>query len=359
MILTYKYRIKDSSARKILRQRAIAVNQVWNYCNALQRESLDRYKSGRKVGRWLTRFDLGCLTAGSSKVVGIHAHTIGEVCRQFAASRNKSQGRLRFRASFGTKRSLGWIPFKKETRQIDGNSVTYMGQKFRFYGNKRRPLPDNARGGAFVEDARGRWYVTFYCEVASLPTGVGKTGIDLGLKALGTCSNGDVIPAIQHYRRYEAALATAQRAGNKHRAKAIHAQIANARRDQLHKASCKIARENSLIVVGNVNAAKLKKTRMAKSVSDAGWSMFRTMLRYKASRHGATFIEADERFTSQLCSECGSISGPKGIAQLGIRYWECSECGAPHDRDVNAAKNILNVALSAQRRVDESRRDAA
>ena len=95
--------------------------------------------------------------------------------------------------------------------------------------------------------------------------------------------------------------------------------------------------------------------KMAKSVSDVGWSMFRTMLHYKASMHGATFIEADERFTSQLCSECGSISGPKGIAQLGIRRWECSECGASHDRDVNAARNILRAGQSTLPHADESR----
>ena len=95
--------------------------------------------------------------------------------------------------------------------------------------------------------------------------------------------------------------------------------------------------------MGNVNAARLAKTSMAKSVLDAGWSSFRNMLRYKAMRHGAWFEEVNESFSSQLCSACGCLpaSRPKGIAELGIRQWVCSDCGAEHDRDVNSALNLL------------------
>ena len=107
---------------------------------------------------------------------------------------------------------------------------------------------------------------------------------------------------------------------------------------------------------GDVNSKQLAKTRMAKSVLDAGWSTFRAMLKYKS----AGYMEVDEKFTTQTCSHCGALppERPKGIAGLGIRHWECSECDASHDRDVNAAKNILIAALSAQRRGDESRRAA-
>jgi putative transposase len=100
-----------------------------------------------------------------------------------------------------------------------------------------------------------------------------------------------------------------------------------------------------LIVVGNVKAAKLAKTQMAKSVLDAGWSMFRNQLRYKASRHGARYVEADERWTSATCSSCHARSGPKGIAGLRMRDWGCCECGVVHDRDLNAALNILSLGL--------------
>jgi putative transposase len=148
-------------------------------------------------------------------------------------------------------------------------------------------------------------------------------------------------------------LAVAQRAGNKRRATAIHGHIANARKDFHHKLSTRLAREYAFIAVGNVNAKNLAKTRMAKSVLDAGWSTFRNMLRYKA----ATFAEVDERFTTQTCSQCGALppERPKGIAGLGIREWDCSECGASHDRDVNAARNILRAARSAAGPVEGSR----
>ena len=348
MLLTFKYRIKDATAGKRLNRHAIACNQVWNYCCQIQREAKARWKAGR-VGRWPSAFDLIKLCTGSASDLGLHSDTVQTICRQFAVSRDQHRRCPRFRASFGSKRALGWIPFVKRAVQIDGSRVTYLKHPFHFW--KSRDIGGEIRAGAFVQDARGRWYVTFQCEVADdLPTGNGSIGIDLGLKSLATCSDGEKIPALRHYRQYEAILAVQQRAGNKRRAKAIHARIANARRHHLHEQSTRLVRENAMIVVGNVKPAKFAKTRMAKSVLDASWTSFRHMLRYKASRHGAVFIETDERWTSQTCSCCGSIprSSPKGMGAIGVRRWECSDCGADHDRDVNAAQNILRVGLERQ-----------
>lgn len=358
MILTYKYRIKDNSARKTLRRHAYAVNQVWNYCNAVQRDVESRYRAGGPKRKWPTHFDLQKLTKGTSKLLAIHAQTVGSVCEQFAKSRDKAKHSLRFRASGGARRALGWIPFQKQSRQVENNTITYLGKQFRWFGDKRRPLPETAKGGAFVEDALGRWHVCFHVEVAEdRPTGNAKIGIDLGLKSMAACSDGATIEAPRIYRRHEQRLAVAQRAGNKRRAKAIHAKIKECRKDFIHKATAKIARENALIAVGNVNSSTLAKTRMAKSVLDAGWSMFRAQLRYKASRHGAVYLDINEKFTTQTCSQCGALppERPKGIAGLGIRAWDCSSCGASHDRDVNAARNILALALSVERPVEESR----
>ncbi|MBA2412688.1 MAG: IS200/IS605 family element transposase accessory protein TnpB, partial [Burkholderiaceae bacterium] len=162
----------------------------------------------------------------------------------------------------------------------------------------------------------------------------------------------------QFYRGLAVMLATAQRAGNKRRARAIHAKIKNARNDFLHKITTQLAKDYALIAVGDVNRKQLAKTRMAKSVLDAGWSTFRQQLAYKA----VGFVEVDEKFTTQTCSCCGSVSSnarPRGIAGLSKRDWECSDCGANHDRDVNAARNILARALSAQRLVGESRGSVA
>jgi transposase, IS605 OrfB family, central region len=235
--------------------------------------------------------------------------------------------------------------------------VTYLGKTHKLFGTKRRPIPENAGGGCFVEDARGRWYVCFQVEInKDREHGLGKVGIDLGLKTLATLSNGQKIENLRPYRKLEEKLGIAQRAHNKKRVQAIHAKIKNVRQDYLHKESTKLIKENQLIVVGNVNAVSLRKTRMAKSVYDAGWSTFRSMLNYKASRHSAMYLEVNEKFTTQTCSSCGAIpdSRPKGIAGLGIREWVCSSCGISLDRDINAAQNILKLGLSVQPLVEEN-----
>jgi IS605 OrfB family transposase len=348
MMLTFKYRVKDATTGKHLNRHAWACNQVWNYCVATQREAERRWKAGMKV-RWSSAFDLIKLCTGSAAELGLHSDTVQTICRQFAASRDAHRRCPRFRASGGPKRALGWVPFISRAIRVDGPRITYLKRPFYFW--KSRDLGGDIRAGSFVQDARGRWYVTFQCEVADdLPVGNGRIGIDLGLKAVATCSDGTTVPALRHYRQYEAALGIQQRAGNKRRVAAIHAKIANARRHHIHEWSTKLARENQLIVVGNVSSTKLAKTRMAKSVLDASWAILRSQLRYKASRHGAVYVEADERWTSQTCSCCGSISSssPKGMGALGIRRWECSDCGADHDRDVNAAQNILRVGLERQ-----------
>ncbi|HKJ61742.1 MAG TPA: transposase [Hyphomicrobiales bacterium] len=354
MILNYKYRIKDATTAKHLARHARACNFVWNYCCEIQRSAERRRKGGMNV-RWPSGYDLIKLCTGSGALLGLHSDTVQTVCRQFAAARDAKRKCPRFRASIGPKRALGWLPFIPRAVQIDGSQVTYLKRRFWFWRSRDIPL-DGFKSGCFTQDARGRWYVVFQCEVAdNLPAGTGEIGIDLGLKTLATCSDGSIVPALRHYRKYQAALAIQQRAGNKRRVRAIHAKIANARKHQIHEATTRIARGNALIVVGNVNAAQLAKTRMAKSVFDASWSMFRNQLRYKASRHGAAYVDANERWTSQTCSRCGEIpdSSPKGMGALGIRHWNCSGCGASHDRDVNAARNILRVGQERLAPVEE------
>jgi putative transposase len=356
-ILTYKYRLKDRHARQSLTAHAYACNQVFNWCVAEHRDAQARYAAGAPRRRWPRPFDLATRCKGAGPMLGVHQQTVQSVCDQFVKSRDQHKRCPKFRASFGLKRALGWVPFQRQSRQVEGNSVTYRGKRYRFFGAKRRPLPPAAKGGAFVEDAMGRWFVCFYVEMdATSGAAAGEIGVDLGLKSLATTSNGEVIENPRHLRAYAERLAVAQRAGNRRRATALHAKIGNVRRDFHHKLSTRLAREHAFIAVGDVNAKRLAKTRMAKSVLDAGWSSFRAMLRYKAE----TYVEVDERFTTQTCSSCGCLppERPKGIAGLGIRAWDCSACGESHDRDVNAARNILRLARSVPRHADESRRAA-
>ena len=209
------------------------------------------------------------------------------------------------------------------------------------------------RAGSFCEDSRGRWYLNVQVKIPELvgpvlPTSSAVVGLDLGLKTCATASDGAKIVG-RFYRGLECKLGIAQRAGKKQRTRAIHAKIGNQRKDMLHKFSTTMVGANAAIFVGDVASAKLVKTKMAKSTLDAGWAMLKTMLEYKSHQAGIVFEEVNESYTTQTCSCCGIIpaSGPKGRAGLGIREWVCSECNAVHDRDVNAARNIL--ALGHQR----------
>jgi IS605 OrfB family transposase len=340
MILTYKYRIRDKHAAELNRQ-ARAVNTVWNYCNEAQRHVL-------RWDRWLSGFDLARLTAGVSKELDIHSHTVQRVCRAYAdARRVHGKPWLRWRG----RKSLGWVPFNTAHVAFDGKRFTFRGVSYETMHLRDLPSGIKIGAGSFNQDSRGRWYINCPVDVGCADRApVTRIGIDLGLKDLATLSTGDKIGVPQFYRKSEARLAVVQRARKTpKRVRAIHAKIANRRKDFLHKASAKIATQFGLIVIGDVSPKKLAKTRMAKSVHDAGWADLKRMLSYKSIRNGGSALEVSEAMTSQVCSTCGALplSRPKGIADLGIREWTCDDCGTVHDRDVNAARNILRTGLCA------------
>ena len=341
MISVYRYRVKSLTG--LLNKQSRACNFVWNFCNDRQKDAL---RFGR---RWHTGFDLNKLTAGSSKELGLHSGTVNAVCEQYAKSRSqKKRPCLRYRG----KKSTGWVPLKGRELKREGNAFRFAGSTFRVFNSRALPDGKIKDGTNFSRDSQGNWFLNIVIEVDAVAAGIRQpikgVGIDLGLKDFAALSTGEKIEAQRIYRGAEKALAVAQRAGKKRRVSAIHAQIKNRRNDFHHKLSTRIVREFDYIAVGNVNAAGLAKTTMAKSVLDAGWSSFRSQLAYKAVRHGAWFEEVNESYTTQTCSDCGVLpdSRPKGIAGLGIRNWVCSECGGVHERDVNAAKNILNKFAS-------------
>ena len=334
MIVVYRYRVK--SLNGLLNKQSRAVNYVWNFCNDTQKHAL---KWGK---RWPTGFDLNVLTTGSSKELGIHSGTVNATCEQYAKSRKQfNRPFLRYRG----KKSLGWVPMKGRDLKREGDAFRFAGNTFRVFNSRPLPAGKIRDGTNFSQDRRGNWFLNIVidvdCAQARLP--IDAVGVDLGLKEFACLSNGEKIGNPKFFRSLEEKLAKAQRANKKRLAKTIHAKISNGRADFLHKLSTRIVREFDFIAVGNVNAARLAKTKMAKSVLDASWSSFRSMLAYKSVREGAWYEETDERFTSQVCSSCGALpdSRPNGIADLGVRHWVCSDCGAVHDRDVNAALNIL------------------
>jgi putative transposase len=345
MILTYRYRVKDKTSAKHLRRMAGAVNFAWNFCCATQREAQRRHK------QWPSRFDLVRLMTGASTELGVHSDTLGTIARQFVDSRKAAKHCPTWRSR--KRGTLGWVPFNAARAfriDPDSGSVIVLGRKYRMWFSRPIPADAKIKTACFAEDARGRWYFNIQVEVAEAAAKAGSAiAIDLGLKDLATLSDGRKIEMPAFYRRHEARLALAQQRGQKRRATALHAKVKNSRKHFLHEHSTRIVREHSRVIVGDVNAAGLAKTRMAKSVLDAGWSMFRTMLQYKCLEAGAAFEVVSEYLSTQACSDCGAIGGPRGLEGLGIRHWSCSGCGSLHDRDVNSARNLL-ISAGAERR---------
>ena len=312
-----------------------AVNFVWNYCNDAQKHAVSWNK------KWLSGFDLNYLTASSAKELKLNAQTIQAIGQQYAKSRMQHKKPwLKYRG----KKQLGWVPLKGQSIRVDGDDFIFAGNVFRVFNS--RPIPENANikdGTNFSRDNRGRWYLNVVVEAPDCPvkTGTESVGIDLGLKDFAVLSTGEKIEAPRIFRKYQACLGKLQRANKKRSTKKIHDKIKNSRKDFHHKLSTSLVNKYNTIFVGNVNSSKLVKTKMAKSVLDAGWSSFKTMLTYKSIRNGVNYLEVDEKFSTQTCFVCGSLTGPKGLTGLNKRIWKCVECNSTHDRDVNSAKNIL------------------
>ena len=216
-----------------------------------------------------------------------------------------------------------------------------------------RDLPSEPSSVTIIKDAAGRYFASFVVETSDepLPESQFEVGIDLGLTSFAVCSDGRVIDSPKFLRRAERKLRKAQQdlsrkqKGSKNRTKArvrvakAHARVADSRKDWAHKLSTTLIRENQAIYVEDLCVTGLARTRLAKSVHDAGWGMFVRMVEEKAARYGRTVVKVDRFFpSSQLCSVCGAKDGPK---PLSVREWTCRGCGAVHDRDLNAAKNIL------------------
>ena len=212
-------------------------------------------------------------------------------------------------------------------------------------------------------DAAGRYFVSLLCDdaVAAKPAAQGRVGIDLGLTHFAILSSGEKVAAPNTFRRNETKLAKLQRRlakktrGSNRRKKAklkvarLHAKIADSRRDFLHKLSTRLINENQVIAVESLSVSNMQKNRcLSKSISDASWSEFLRQLEYKALWYGRELIGIDKWYpSSKRCSECG-YTMPK--MPLNVRQWTCPECGAIHDRDVNAARNVLAAGLAVSAR---------
>jgi putative transposase len=224
-----------------------------------------------------------------------------------------------------------------------------------------RDLPSVPSSVTVIREPDSRYYASFVVEreATPLPPSGREVGIDLGLASLAVTSDGEVIPNPRFLRTKERKLGrvqhalsrkqkgSANRTKARHRVAVLHRKVREARLDHAHKTALKLVRDNQAVYTEDLAVSGLARTKLAKSVADAGWSQLLRLIEEKAAQYGRTFARIG-RFepTSQVCSACGAKDGPK---PLHVRSWACAACGTVHDRDVNAARNIL-----AARRADKS-----
>ena len=254
-------------------------------------------------------------------------------------------------------------------------AATYIGTAFKWDGHSltlakmdeplhivwSRPLPKGCKPTTVTvtKDTAGRYFVSILVEedIASLPVVNKQVGLDLGLKSMVITSDGEHVGNPQYFRQDEKKLAKAQRRlakkkkGSKNRAKArlkvakIHAKIADRRWDYQHKLSTRIVHENQVICIESLSVKNMVKNHsLASSISDVGWSEFTRQLEYKAKWYGRTLIKIDKWYpSSKRCHCCGHVLDSLSLDE---RFWLCPECKTFHDRDINAAKNVLAAGLA-------------
>ncbi len=352
---TLKLRIKDKHADQ-LNKLASSVNFVWNYVNELS------FKHLKRTGHFFSAYDIATYVKGSGELLNLHSQTLQAITETHAKSRKQfKKAKLNWRTNNpkAKRKSLGWIPFKKTA--IKYLDVKKAGKKalkstLQLSLSKGQKLTIDVWDSynlalytintcELVQDSRGLWYACVTVkEHPQVICGSGQVGIDLGCKDSATTSNADKL-TVKQTQKYASKLGIAQRTRNKKRVKAIHAKIKNTRQDLIHKFTSKLIKDNKVIVVGKLQSKSFTSTKLAKSVYDAGWFDIKRQLTYKCEYAGCHYLEVNESYTTQTCSCCGSRqNSPKGRADLRIREWIC-ECGVTHDRDVNAAKNILALGL--------------
>jgi len=224
-----------------------------------------------------------------------------------------------------------------------------------------RPLPKDSKPSSvtITRDCADRYFVSILLEeqIEPLPAKENAVGVDLGLKDLVILSTGETVGNPKFFHKDEKKLAKAQRRlakkqkGSKNRAKArkkvakIHARIADRRRDFLHQLSTRLIRENQTICVETLAVKNMvKNPKLSKAISDVGWSEFVSQLAYKAEWYGRKLVKIDKWYpSSKRCFDCGHILDS---LSLDIRQWTCPECGVVHDRDINAANNVLAAGLA-------------
>jgi len=264
--------------------------------------------------------------------------------------KGRKGGAPRFRSRKDNRQS---IRLTRNGFALRGNGRVYVAKVGDLRVEWSRPLLSVPSSCTVIREADGRYFVSFVVERESdpLPSRTAEIGVDLGLDRLAVTSDGEIVDNPRHLRGAQRRLASGQRAlarkqkGSANRHKAVrrvavrHRKVRETRLDAHHKLALRLVRDNQAVHLESLSVAGLARTKLARSIHDVGWSILVRLIEEKAAHYGRSVVKVGRGFpSSQLCSACGHRDGPK---PLGVRLWTCRVCGAEHDRDLNAARNVL------------------
>ncbi|MFE7804624.1 RNA-guided endonuclease InsQ/TnpB family protein [Streptomyces sp. NPDC057430] len=371
MKLRYQFRLHPSAPQRIMLAKAfgcarVVFNDALRACQDAYRQGVKRPTAAELSKRFVTDAkktdERYWLDNASAVVLQQSLRDLETAYSNFFASKNGTRrGPKMGPPKFRKKTSRQSVRFTANARfSITENGALSLPKIGDVKVKWSRKLPSTPSSATVVKDASGRYFASFVVETEGKPlpeldVDETETGIDLGLSTYAVL-RGRKINSPKFFRRQEKKLRRAQRKlsraqkGSADRRKAklavskIHAKIADRRRDFIEQETTKITRESQAVYLEDLNVKGMgsKKGKRAKSLHDQSLGMFARTLEAKCARYGRIFAKVDRFFPStQLCSApgCGSIEGPKGLAGLKIRKWTCS-CGAVHDRDENAERNI-------------------
>ncbi|MGO1050162.1 RNA-guided endonuclease InsQ/TnpB family protein [Crossiella sp. CA198] len=364
MQLRYNYRVKPTPGQQIALARAFGCARV------VFNDALRARQEAREAGLpYLSDGELSkqVITQAKGTLERVWLSEVSAVVLQQALADLNVAYRNFFASLSGKRKGRKVAPPRFRSRKDNRQAIRFTkNARFKVLDNGRlrlpkigdlpvrwsRRLPADPSSVTVIKDAAGRYFASFVVQVTEdpLPSSDSAVGIDLGLTHFAVLSDGTKVAAPRFLRQAARRLGKLQKAlsrktkGSNRRRKAVvalaraHARVADTRRDFHHKLSTTIIRDNQAVYVEDLCVAGLGRPRLAKSVHDAGWASFTSMLEYKAARYGRTFARVDRFFPStRMCSGCGRISDKM---DLSIRSWDCL-CGSRHDRDINAAKNVL------------------